>query len=106
MVDTRVNATSSMPATVQYTAAGPNIYNTPPSTGPTITPASNSMEFMATALGNASGGTRFGVTAWLAGIQKARFAPNTAMTAKIGHTLFSPVSDNQARVPAHNAAIV
>ncbi len=30
------------------------------------------MEFSATALGKASGGTRFGVTAALAGIQKAR----------------------------------
>src|ERR1700722_6442997 len=106
MVDTRVNATNSSPATVQYTVAGPKRYRAPPTTGPTITPASNNMEFNATALGNASGGTRLGVTAWLAGIQKARFAPNTPMTAKIGQTLVNPDRDSQANIPAHAAAIV
>ena len=104
MAKISTTARNSRPATAQYTTDGPIRYSTPPSAGPAITPISKSIEFSATALGKASGGTRFGVTAELAGIQNARPAPNTPITAKIGHTVWSPASEYQAKIPAQSAA--
>ena len=104
MTEISATARNSNPVTTQYTTDGPIRYSTPPNAGPAITPTSRSIEFSATALGKASGGTRFGVIAELAGIQKARPAPNTPITAKIGQTVRSPVSEHHAKIPAQSAA--
>src|ERR1700745_1588993 len=104
MAEIRMRATSSKPATAQYTTDGPIRYSTPPSAGPAITPASKSIELSATALGNASTGTRFGVIAWPAGIQKARPVPKAVITKKIGHALGEPLRDSHARMAAQIAA--
>jgi hypothetical protein len=69
-----------------------------------MTPAWNSVEFTATALGNASTGTRFGVIACPVGIQKARPQPNSNIARKTGQMPRWPESVNHSSSAAQQAS--
>ena len=63
MVIINETTVTSRTTTVPYATSGPQSSSTPLNAGPMITPVWKSVEFTATALGNTSRGTRFGVIA-------------------------------------------
>ncbi len=94
-MSTRMSTNS--PSVIWYTTTGPSRYSRPPSDGPAMTPICSSIEFIATAFWNASGGTRFGVMAWEVGIQNARPTPERAIATNTGQTRCAPESVNHSR---------
>ena len=92
-------------ATLPYTTPAPARNTTPPIAGPAMVATCRADELMATALPKSARGTRFGRSAWPVGMLKARVVPKSAITAKIGAGLLTPVMLNQVRATSHSARI-
>ena len=80
--------------TVAYTTSVPTRISRPATAGPAMVAICMVEVLSATALPKSERGTRFGSSAWLVGMLKARTTPNRAITMKIGSTEVTPVNAN------------
>ena len=92
-------------ATLPYTTPAPARNTTPPIAGPAMVATCRADELMATALPKSARGTRFGRSAWPVGMLKALAVPKSAMTAKIGAGLRTPVMLNQVSATSQTTRI-